>query len=233
MLFLAIESCLRSPSVAIGTEKSIIDWASLKEQNNMSKLFVPTIKELFTKNKLLFTNLNAVVIDCGPGSYTGIRIGGVIAKTISFLLKKESYGISSLELLAFTFLQLNQKINQQSDTLVSILGAKSDFLYMATFNIFNGIVRETKSSFLTPIDRFIDNIKNYQNVKIISCDTNLIEKLQCSYGVPSDKLYQINEPTAREVLKLAVKKIENKSSFIDEPLYLRRSYAEEKFEIFV
>ncbi len=233
MIILSIESCFESTSVCIGTEEGIIDWMEIKDKNRAGKLLVCKIKELFGRNRLPYNNVDIIFVDLGPGSYTGVRIGGIVAKTMSVTLNKRYYGISSLELIASTFLQSAQMDNVEDKTLISVLDAKSDFLYRGIFNVKNEKIIEIKTPDLVSVDEFIKNIENSQNWLIISCNNDIINKLQTLYRIQPEKLYAIHTPTAKELLKLGVKKLRSNNNFIYEPLYLRRSYAEEKFNVFV
>ena len=57
---------------------------------------MPMIEELFEENKLDIKDLNKIIVVNGPGSFTGIRIGVSIAKTVAYALKIDINTISSL-----------------------------------------------------------------------------------------------------------------------------------------
>lgn len=227
MLLLAIECCFQSSSVAVGTEEKIIDWIYIKEKNMAGKLLVPSIKQLFLKNTLGFENLDAIIVNFGPGSFTGMRIAGMIAKTMSFTLNKKYYGVSSLELLVYNFLQ-SCLANNQYNTLIPVIDAKSNLVYTNTFTIQKGRAVEKKVPTLINCDELIEYIKNDENPIVITPDTQLVETLYKVYNIMENRLFLVSEPTAIELLKLGREKMENKEKFIYEPLYLRKSYAEEK-----
>lgn len=60
---------------------------------------MPMIEELFKENNLDIKNLDKIIVVNGPGSFTGIRIGLSIAKTIAYALKIKINTISSLTAL--------------------------------------------------------------------------------------------------------------------------------------
>ena len=83
-------------TVALKTkEKTFI---KTKESNYSHSIYVmPLIEEIFKEAKEDIKNIDNIIVINGPGSFTGIRIGLSIAKTIAFALKKKINTISSLD----------------------------------------------------------------------------------------------------------------------------------------
>ena len=57
---------------------------------------MPMIESIFKDNNLDIHDLNKIIVVNGPGSFTGIRIGLSIAKTLAYALKIDINTISSL-----------------------------------------------------------------------------------------------------------------------------------------
>ncbi len=57
---------------------------------------MPMIEEIFKENNLNVKDLKKIIVVNGPGSFTGIRIGVSIAKTMAYALKIDINTISSL-----------------------------------------------------------------------------------------------------------------------------------------
>ncbi|MFC5987632.1 tRNA (adenosine(37)-N6)-threonylcarbamoyltransferase complex dimerization subunit type 1 TsaB [Marinicrinis lubricantis] len=76
---------------------------------NHSIQLVPTIQQLLTDTGWSMKQLNAVAVGSGPGSYTGIRIGATVAKTMAWALKLPVIGVSSLAAMAAPFFKEEQK----------------------------------------------------------------------------------------------------------------------------
>lgn len=62
------------------TERQKIDF-------NKNQVVLSMIDSILKKYNLALKDLNAIEVDVGPGSFTGVRIGISIANTLSFLLK--------------------------------------------------------------------------------------------------------------------------------------------------
>ena len=64
-----------------------------------SEFLIAEMGKAFVSTKLRKREIEAVIVGKGPGSYTGVRIGLTVAKTVAFALKIPLYLVSSLELL--------------------------------------------------------------------------------------------------------------------------------------
>ncbi|KKK36258.1 hypothetical protein WQ57_20385 [Mesobacillus campisalis] len=69
-------------------------------KKNHSVRVMPAIQTLMKECGIKPADLDKIVVAKGPGSYTGVRIGVTIAKTLSWTLNKPIAGVSSLEVLA-------------------------------------------------------------------------------------------------------------------------------------
>ena len=73
----------------------IIKQKKIEGEKQNSKIIMPTIKKLLNKNVP-----NSIIVVNGPGSFTGVRLGVTIAKTMAFTMKKPIRTITSLECMA-------------------------------------------------------------------------------------------------------------------------------------
>ncbi|MFM7128731.1 MAG: tRNA (adenosine(37)-N6)-threonylcarbamoyltransferase complex dimerization subunit type 1 TsaB [bacterium] len=87
---------------------------------------VPTIQNLFKHSGMKFRQLDAVAIGIGPGSYTGLRVGMAVAKTIAEVIDKPCLAIDSL-LLPVLNLPDSEKI------AISIADAQRGAIYLARY----------------------------------------------------------------------------------------------------
>ena len=63
---------------------------------------MPEIAEILSESKINKAEITDIVVAEGPGSYTGLRIGVTVAKTLAYALNTNLYGVSSLKALAST-----------------------------------------------------------------------------------------------------------------------------------
>lgn len=100
MIWLGIDTSTKPLSVAI-----VKDGVLLAEHRDSRGLThsagaMPAVVRLLEEVKLTPQDVDAIAVAKGPGSYTGIRIGMTLAKTLAWSLKIPVYPVSSLEVLA-------------------------------------------------------------------------------------------------------------------------------------
>lgn len=88
--------------VAITDEAHIIASCIEDNSHDLSARIMPIIDEVFQKANLVPEQIDTIYIVNGPGSFTGVRIGVTIAKTMAWALQKRIVPISELALLATT-----------------------------------------------------------------------------------------------------------------------------------
>lgn len=114
---------------------------------------MPMIKDAFTKSNLSLNDIDLIVCDIGPGSFTGIRIGIATSKAFHDSLNIPCIGVSSLEALA---------CNTKNSRLVcSILDAKSDNCHFALYERKENYFEELIEPQAENIDSSIAILKSY------------------------------------------------------------------------
>ncbi|WP_170006310.1 tRNA (adenosine(37)-N6)-threonylcarbamoyltransferase complex dimerization subunit type 1 TsaB [Bacillus fonticola] len=100
MTILAIDTSHHILSVALRRNGSTLGELTTFVKQHHSVRAMPAIEQLMTSCGIDPSELTKIVVAEGPGSYTGLRIGGTIAKTMAWSLQIPLVGISSLAALA-------------------------------------------------------------------------------------------------------------------------------------
>jgi tRNA threonylcarbamoyladenosine biosynthesis protein TsaB len=100
MKILAIDTSNYVLGVALLDEGKVIGEYITNLKKNHSIRVMPTIQQLLHDCDIVPSELEKIVVAKGPGSYTGLRIGITIAKTMAWTLKIPLVGVSSLALMA-------------------------------------------------------------------------------------------------------------------------------------
>ncbi|GAA0322827.1 tRNA (adenosine(37)-N6)-threonylcarbamoyltransferase complex dimerization subunit type 1 TsaB [Bacillus carboniphilus] len=107
MNVLAIDTSNYTLGVSIINEEKVIGEYITNLKKNHSIRVMPAIEGLLKDCDMTPQNIDKIVVAQGPGSYTGVRIGVTIAKTLAWSLQVPLVGVSSLKVLAASHLFYN------------------------------------------------------------------------------------------------------------------------------
>ena len=100
MKILALETSAKAVSAAI-TENGVVLASGYQDTGlTHSRTLMPIVKHLFQNTGIAPQELDAIAVAVGPGSFTGIRIGGSAAKGLAFSLDKPAAAVSTLAAMA-------------------------------------------------------------------------------------------------------------------------------------
>lgn len=117
---LFIDSTQKKLNIALIENKQILDYYSINTNNNLTDVAVEKIMKLLKKNKIKKQQIDKIYLTIGPGSFTGVRVGCLIAKAWSDIFPIKIYTIDSLKL-------------QVPYNGISILDARGDKFYTGVF----------------------------------------------------------------------------------------------------
>ena len=100
MKYLFIDSATANLVVAIIIDNEIKYLFNENTGQDTSSVIMPKIAEAFTEANILPQDLDKIFVVNGPGSFTGIRVGLTVAKTMAWALNVPVSAISSLEVMA-------------------------------------------------------------------------------------------------------------------------------------
>jgi len=100
---LQIETATQSCSVAVSADGETIALKEVVSPNVHAGSLTLFIQEVMKQASLEFSELDAIAVSKGPGSYTGLRIGVSTAKGLCFALDKPLISVSTLDLMVAGF----------------------------------------------------------------------------------------------------------------------------------
>lgn len=109
--------------ITIGLLKDGKTITKLEKESNRSHsiLLVPMIEEVLKANSIDTNDLGEILVVNGPGSFTGVRLGITVAKTLAYTLNIPIKTITSVEAIAASISEDN-KIIMISDPKGEYLG---------------------------------------------------------------------------------------------------------------
>lgn len=125
MKYLLIDSATATLVVAIIIDGEIKYCYNKEAGKEMSNIIMPVIEEAFNQTKISPKELNKIFVSNGPGSFTGIRVGLTVAKTMAWALNIPVVPISSLEVIASTYTKENN---------IALIDARRGFVFAGGYD---------------------------------------------------------------------------------------------------
>jgi tRNA threonylcarbamoyladenosine biosynthesis protein TsaB len=150
---LAYESSQNFLSVALTDGQSILAEFENDTFVKHSDALVGLIEKTLRKAGVEPAELDALALDVGPGSFTGIRVGVATAKMLAWVWKKKIVAVSSLESLAFP-------AGRAADGSVAVLmDARKGKVYGALYRFDSGSMKTLAEPSLTTLESFLKHIR--------------------------------------------------------------------------
>lgn len=232
MKILSIDTSSNVCGVSILEDENLICKLDTNTGRTHSENLMPMIDEALKKAELKPTDINLIVCDIGPGSFTGIRIGVATAKAFSDSLNIPSVGISSLETLAFGMMSFGKYV-------CSMIDCKNDNCYFALYEKKNDALETLIEPQAESVEAALAILNSY------SCDT--LDNAQIAFVGDGTEVYktEISQTFENaeflssefnilnsEALALAGLSKFNSGIELDEvlPLYLKKPQAQRQLE---
>jgi len=209
---LNIETATKNCSVALAKDGKTIVCKELATENfsHAEKLHV-FIEQILVESNVQFSELNAIAVSQGPGSYTGLRIGVSSAKGFSYALNIPLIAVDTLQLIA-------KQINIDKGIILPMIDARRMEVFSAMYDSNYNQIRATQAE-------IIDE-SSYQEIsETIHLVGDGIGKF--TNTLTDEKFVFHNEvvyPSANEMSALSFEKYQQ-SEFVDvayfEPFYLK------------
>ena len=215
MLILGIETSTRAAGVALISEEKILAEISQESKLYHSENLLPQIEEVLRIANV--EKVDAVAVSIGPGSFTGLRIGLAAAKALAYAWQIKIIGVPTLHAMAAHF----------SAMILPLIDAQKNSAYVQPFKNLQPIEEIT----VRPITEILD-AAGQSDDEIILCG-DVLHKIKTLPDNVTFAPINLRMPRAVNVAlcgKILIDegKIGNVMNL--EPLYLRRSEAEELWD---
>lgn len=213
---LILETSHRVGRVALALENAIVGERSLDESRRHARDLVPSIRALLAAQAWRASDLDAVVVSVGPGSYTGLRVGVMSAKMLAF-----ATGCTLLAIPTFDAIALQSPPGLANVDVIA--DAQQDHVYAQRYGT------HPEPLTIVPRTMWLESARAW-NVHATGPGLEVIaDRLDGVPTLPAECWHA--RPTS--LLKLALERFlrgDRDDPFAVEPLYLRASEAERKWE---
>ena len=180
MYTLFIDTHYKDILLILYKDNSLLDKLFIKDIKSTSIETMPAIIKLLDNNKLSINDINKIAVVKGPGSFTGVRLGVTIAKTLAYTLSIPIVSLTSIDLIG---------INLDEPKYVSIKEQNGAFI------CFYDETKEIKYMKKSEYEEFIKN-------------NEVIEELDIDYQKLINYINTLKEEVSHNVNPLYIKSIE-------------------------
>lgn len=100
-ILLNIDTALGTASVCLSTEEKVLSFVENNDQKDHASWLHTSIASMLQQTGMKTTDLSAVAVSIGPGSYTGLRVGLSAAKGFCYALNIPLITVGTLDMIAF------------------------------------------------------------------------------------------------------------------------------------
>jgi tRNA threonylcarbamoyladenosine biosynthesis protein TsaB len=187
---------------------------------------IPCIATLLSSGGIKPTELDAIAVGLGPGSYTGLRVGVTAAKTLAYVTGAALFGLDSLEAIAWNSPDAALRVSVVADAQRGDVYS-SDFTREAPGEPLVCI----RTSHIEALDSWLARLEPGTLVLGPGLDSpRIAEKVPAQFRSQGGEL---NYPEGTRLIDLAARECaarQPENAWLLEPHYLRKSAAEEKWD---
>ncbi len=163
MKILSIESASVTASCAVSQDENILGEYTLRHKKTHSEKLMPLIEVLMEDLSLKLKDIDFIAVSRGPGSYTGLRIGAALAKSLAYAGGIRIVSVPTMKSLA-------ANVYDEDKFLVPVMDAKAGRIYTGIYRWEKGECREVKEQFACNIDELIEILNEYKEPLIFNGD---------------------------------------------------------------
>lgn len=227
MKILSLDSSAKTASVAVTDGVNLISECFVNAGLTHSRTLMPMVDNALRQANMSINDIDAFCVNAGPGSFTGIRIGVAAVKGLALVENKPCAGVSTLESVAYNFLDENCVV-------CSAMDARCNQVYTALFEIADGKVKRLCEDKAISIIELADEISEIGNTVILAgdgaeiCYNSMKDNLENIILSAENRRYQRAYGAA---LAAASDESVFKDSALLSPVYLRLPQAERELKL--
>lgn len=219
-MILCLETATPVCSVALNESCCTIALRETEGQNAHSEKITNFIREVMEVGRIDYTQLDAVAVSKGPGSYTGLRIGVSTAKGICYAADLPLMAIDTLEAMAYGMkMKLGSQLGE-NDLLIPMIDARRMEVYAAIFDTNLNKINDTAALIID--EQSFEDLRKDHHLWLFGDGAPKLNKV--FENQPNISVVDGFKPSAAFMLPLAEKALKEQD-FVDvayfEPFYLK------------
>jgi tRNA threonylcarbamoyladenosine biosynthesis protein TsaB len=225
---LGIETSTLAGGIALMSDAGLIAEYRLHVEIRHSERILIAVDHILTESQTPLSDLDAIAVSIGPGSFTGLRVGLATAKGLLMAIGKPIVLVTTLEAMAASFPYSKMPV-------VPLIHARKDEVYWSLFDLQEGLPRRLHPDAAASPEEMLNQIAGLKEVLFVGDGALkrrdlIVEKRPEGAFFPPRAL---QFPSAAAVAELGLSKL-SKGETTDPaeavPLYLKASTAELKWK---
>lgn len=220
MIIFTIDTSGRNGALAIARrddqETRVLAQESLSGGQYSAEL-IPKLAAMLNQLKLTKTDVDAIGVVAGPGSFTGLRVGLATAKGLAEILGKPLTAVSSLELVAAT-------ARDGAPSVIAALDAGRNEIFLGHCEVHPKLEVRTRAEVLIKPEELAERVREW-NARLVTSEEKIVA-LAKKLGLT---VTQVASPGADLLAALTFSQLDRGITVRPDDLdanYLRRSDAE-------
>lgn len=146
MTILGLDTSAGAASVAVCDQTGVLGEFFINTKLTHSQTLMPMVQSLLENAQLSLEQIDAFAVSCGPGSFTGLRIGISAVKGMAMATGKPCAAVSTLHALAYN-------LRGVDGVVCAAMDARCEQVYTALFRAQDGVLlRLTEDSAITVVE---------------------------------------------------------------------------------
>ena len=228
MKLIALDSSGAVASVALLTDGKLLGEYSIDHKSTHSQTLLPMLDELCRRTDYDPAESDAIAVAAGPGSFTGLRIGGAAAKGIAMALNIPVLPVPTLEGLCY-------RAMEWPGLICPMMDARRQQVYSGIYRFEEGKLTTLFQGEALSAEEQIRRLNEAGEAVYLlgdgtdACRELIASELKCEYRIaPQPLRYQSAAAVGLRATELGQEACVSAGAFV--PVYLRRSQAERERE---
>lgn len=211
---LGLSSATNTVGAAVVDTDGIVSECSVSGEVAKSEKLVRLVDEALKQASLKISDIDAVAVAAGPGSYSGLRGSLATAKAFARSLEIPIISVSTLDAAAYNFID-------HSGTVLVAINACRDEYNCALFGSYKGEMNRLTDDVTVQLDRMADLFSRVEGDLTIACDRDIKGSIKNGSVVFASQIAAV--PLARNVAAIGLEKFLKKD--LEDLISLKPTYS--------
>jgi tRNA threonylcarbamoyladenosine biosynthesis protein TsaB len=168
---IGLSSASNTIGAAVLDERGITAECTVSGPSVRSEKLIVLVEEALNRSKIKISDIDAVAVTIGPGSYSGLRGGLAAAKGLVQSLNIDIISVPTLDAVAYNFRNYN-------GTVAVAINACRDDYNIALFGVHNGAIKRMTKDMTVKLDRISEVLSKVSGEMTLVSDKDLSKDIK-------------------------------------------------------